>query len=264
VKQFNFNSLKWRLEEKDWSFGDLLIEIGQCFLRVPYKTRTLEAGGKEKLIVNFTQFDCFTFLETVLALAKCASKGKISQREFRKELQFIRYRQGVITGYSSRLHYFTDWLRDNEQKKIVGDISRRLDGEPRRKKINYMTTHRASYPALKNENEFQKMLIVEKNISRRTFYVIKKNKVNKQKEKIKAGDIVAFVTEQEGLDVTHVGFALWQGKNLHLLHTSSKEDGVVISKKILVTYLKQNKKITSIIVARPLWKCFNFHQGFSK
>jgi Protein of unknown function (DUF1460) len=250
MKQFNFNSLKWQLEGKDLSFGDLIIEIGRCFLHAPYKVGTLEAGGKEKLIVNFSQFDCFTFVETFLALSHCSVVGRISPREFRRMLQFIRYRHGIITGYSSRLHYFTDWLRDNEQKKIVGDISRRLGGEPRRKKINYMTAHRSSYPVLKSENEFQKMLIVERNFSRRTFYVIKKNKVNQQKEKIKTGDIVAFATEQEGLDVAHVGFALWKGKKLHLLHASSKEGGVLISKKTLVTYLKQNKKITGIIVAR--------------
>jgi hypothetical protein len=243
---------KCKRKKEDLSFGDLLIEIGQRFLHAPYKVETLEAGGKEKLIVNFTQFDCFTFLETVLALSHCFVVGRISPREFWRKLKFIRYRQGVIAGYSSRLHYFTDWLRDNEQKKIVGDISRRLGGEPRRQKINYMTTHRASYPALKKENEFQKMLIIERNLSRRTFYVIKKNKVNQRKERIKTGDIVAFVTEQEGLDVSHVGFAIWQGKNLHLLHASSKEGGVVISKKTLVTYLKQNKKFTGIIVTRPL------------
>ena len=115
-------------------------------------------------------------METVLALAKCAIQGKITVREFRRILQFIRYRSGIITGYSSRLHYFTDWLWDNKQKKIVRDISRLLGGEPRRKKINYMTTHRASYPALKNENEFQKMLIVEKNLSRKTFCIIEKIK----------------------------------------------------------------------------------------
>jgi hypothetical protein len=250
MKQFNFNSLKRHMEGKDLPFGDLVIEIGQRFLHAPYKVGTLEARGKEKLIVNFTQFDCFTFLETVLALSHCFVVGRISLREFRRKLKFIRYRHGIIAGYSFRLHYFTDWLRDNEQKKIAGSISRRLGGEPKRKKINYMTTHRSSYPALKSENEFQKMLIVEKNLSRKSFYVIKKNKVNQQKEKIKTGDIVAFVTEQEGLDVVHVGFALWQGKNLHLLHASSKEGGVVISKKTLVVYLKQNKKFTGIIVAR--------------
>jgi len=252
MKQFNFNSLKWQLEGKDLSFGDLVIEIGQGFLHAPYKVGTLEAGGKEKLIVNFSQFDCFTFVETVLALAKCVAQGNISSREFRQMLRFIRYHRGIISGYSSRLHYFTDWLSDNARKKILRDISKRFDSVRQRKKINYMTVHRASYPALKDEKEFQKMLIVEKNLSRKNFYAIGKNEVNQQKEKIKTGDIVAFVTEQEGLDVSHVGFALWQGKNLHLLHASSKEGGVVISKKTLVTYLKQNKKFTSIIVARPL------------
>jgi hypothetical protein len=252
MKQFNLNSLKRRFEEKDLLFGDLVIEIGYCFLHAPYKKGTLEAGGKEKLVVSFTQFDCFTFLETVLALSHCFVVGIISPREFRRKLKFIRYRGGIIAGYSSRLHYFTDWLHDNEQKKIVGDISKRLGGKPKRKKINYMTAHRSLYPALKNENEFQKMIIVEKNLSRKTFCMIGKDKVTQQKEKIKTGDIIAFVAEQEGLDVAHVGFALWQGKKLHLLHASSKEGGVIISEKTLVAYLKQNKKFTSIIVARPL------------
>jgi hypothetical protein len=240
------------MKRRKLPLGNLIIEIGQCFLRAPYKTGTLEAAGKEKLIVNFGQFDCFTFLETVLALAKCAVQGRITVVEFRRILQHIRYRHGIIAGYSSRLHYFTDWLRDNAQKKIIEDISRRLGGDPRRKKINYMTTHRASYPALNNENEFKKMLIVEKNLSRKSFYIIDKNKVSRQIKLIQNGDIVPFVTSQQGLDVAHVGFALWQGKKLHLLHASSKEGGVVISKNNLVDYLKSNKKFSGVIVARPI------------
>ena len=237
---------------KNLPLGDLIIEIGHCFLHASYKTGTLEAVGKEELIVNFCQFDCFTFVENVLALAHCFVAGRISPREFRRKLKFIRYRKGVIAGYSSRLHYFIDWLHDNKKKKIIRDVSKRFGSKPRRKKINYMTTHRASYPALKNENEFKKMLIVGKNLSRKTFCVIAKDKVERQKEKIKAGDIIAFATEQEGLDVSHVGFGIWQGKNLHLLHASSKEGAVVISTKTLAAYLRQNKKCSGIIIARPL------------
>jgi hypothetical protein len=248
----NLNTDKWRMKRRNIPWGDLIIEIGQCFLHAPYKAGTLEATGKEKLIVNLSRFDCFTFVETVLALAQSFAAGRISPREFRRNLKFIRYRQGIIAGYSSRLHYFTDWLRDNEQKKIVKDISKRLNGRPSHKEINYMTTHRAYYPALKNENEFKKVLIVEKSISRRNFYIIDKNKVNEQKEKIKAGDIVAFVTDEEGLDVSHMGFTLWQGKKLQFLHASSKEGGVVISTKTLGAYLKQNKKCSGIIIVRPL------------
>ena len=242
--------------QQDFFPGNLIAEIGRFFVGAPYKAGTLEALGKEKLIVNLSGFDCTTFVETVLALAECAIQGKITPAQFRKTLIFIRYRQGTINGYSSRLHYFADWLRDNEKKKILKDISRLFDAEAQRKKINYMTTHRELYAALKNENEFQKMLVVEKNISRKVFHIISKDKVPRQKAQIKNGDIIAFTTDQEGLDVTHTGFACWQGKNLHLLHASSKEGGVVISAKTLAIYLKNNKKYSGIIVAR--------HQGFSK
>jgi hypothetical protein len=256
MKQSKINIFKRQMEGKDFPLGDLIIEIGYCFLRFPYKNGTLEAPGKEKLIVNFRQFDCFTFVETVLALAHCFVAGKISPREFQYKLKFIRYRNGIIAGYSSRLHYFTDWLRDNAQKKIILDISRRLDSVRQRKKINYMTTHRASYPALKSEKEFQKMLAVEKNLSRRIFYIIEKSKISRRIRMIKNGDIVAFTIDQEGLDVAHVGFAVWQGENLHLLHASSKQGAVVISVKTLVAYLQQNKKLYGIIVTRPFAAMF--------
>ena len=236
--------------EQDLFPGNLIVEIGRFFLGAPYKADTLEAPDKEKLIARLSGFDCTTFVETVLALTGCALHGKITQTKFRKTLKLIRYRQGTISGYSSRLHYFTDWLRDNEKKKILKDISRQFDAEAQRKKINYMTVHRTSYPALKNEDEFQKMLLVEKNISRKVFHIISKDKVPRQKAQIQNGDIIAFTTDQKGLDVSHVGFALWQGKNLCLLHASSKEGGVVISKKTLAAYLKSNKKLTGIIITR--------------
>jgi hypothetical protein len=232
------------------SYSDLIIEIGCLFINLPYKEGTLEGPGKEKLIVNVSGFDCTTFVETVLALAKCAAAGKPSLSEFRKNLKLIRYRQGKIDGYSSRLHYFTDWLRDNEKKKMLKDVSRQFDAEMQRKKINYMTLNRASYPSLKNEFEFQKMRLVEKNLSRKAFHIISKDKVSRQKAKIINGDIIALATKDEGLDFTHVGFAIWQGKNLHLLHASRKEGAVVISKITLAVYLKSNKKFTGIIIGR--------------
>ena len=242
--------------EQNFFPGNVIVEIGSFFLGAPYKAGTLEPTGKEKLIANLSGFDCTTFVEAVLALVGCAIHGKITQVEFRNTLKFIRYRQGATIGYSSRLHYFTDWLRDCEKKKILKDISSQFDAQAQRKKIKYMTAHRLSYPALKNEDEFQKMLLVEKNLSRRVFSVIDKDKVSRQKVKIQNGDILAFTTNQEGLDVAHVGFAIWQGKNLHLLHASGKAGHVAISAETLAVYLKKNKKYSGIIVARP--------QGFSK
>jgi hypothetical protein len=236
--------------EQDLFPGQLIFEIGRFFLDVPYQTGTLETAGKEKLVINLAEFDCTTFVETVLALAQCAAAGKLSPFEFRKKVKFIRYRQGKIDGYASRLHYFTDWLRDNEKKKVLKDVSRLLAGKPKRKKTNFMTAHRELYAALKDEAQLSKMLLVEKNLSRKVFHIVGKGKVARLQARIQQGDIIAFATDQEGLDVAHVGFAQRQGRHLHLLHASSQEGAVVISKETLPAYLKFNKKFTGIIIAR--------------
>ncbi len=232
--------------------GDLIIEIGRFFLGAPYQTDTLEAAGRERLIINLAEFDCTSFVETVLALTRCAAAGKLSPSEFRKYLKFIRYRQAKIDDYASRLHYFTDWLRDNEKKKVLRDVTRLFNGKPKRKKINFMTMHRELYAGLKNEEQLGKMLLVEENLSRRAFYIIDRDKVARMQSAIQQGDIIAFATDQEGLDVAHVGFAVRQGRQLHLLHASSKEGAVIISKETLPAYLKFNKKFTGILVARFL------------
>lgn len=249
VDSYSRNKL---LPYSNLSCGDLIAEIGRLFINTPYKAETLESPGREKLIVNWSAFDCTTFLETILAFARCISTGKISHHFFRKNLTLIRYRQGKIDGYSSRLHYFTDWLCDNTNMGIVTDVSCNLGGKSQRKKINFMTTHRELYAALENKNELKKISLIEKNLSRKVFYIIGTDKLSSVKTKIKNGDIIAFATKQEGLDVTHVGFALWQGKNLCLLHASKKEGCVVISAKSLSVCIKQNKNISGIIVARFL------------
>jgi hypothetical protein len=230
--------------------GDLIVDIGRLFISKPYAVGTLEGLSKEKLIVNVSSFDCTTFVEIVLASARCAVAAKFSKHEFRKNLKLIRYRHGKIDGYSSRLHYFTDWLRDNENKKIVTDISRQLGAKPQRKKINYMTAHRELYPALKNKPQLIIMTDIEKKLSRKSSYIIDKTKIGAQIKKIQSGDIIAFAASQDGLDVAHVGFAIRLGKSLRLLHASQKEDKVVVSKETLVAFLKSNREFTGIIVAR--------------
>lgn len=239
------------MPSKNILYGDLIVEIGLLFINYPYKAGTLEGYGKEKLIVNVSAFDCTTFVETVLALANCASRGKFSKYEFRNNLKLIRYRQGKINGYSSRLHYFTDWLRDNVKKKILVDTSAELGATPRRKKIDFMSAHPELYPALKNKTHLIKMADIEKVLSRKSSCIIDKEKVGAQIKKIQSGDVIAFAASQEGLDVAHAGFAIRQGKSLRLLHASRKEGKVVISKETLVAYLKSNKTFTGIIVARP-------------
>lgn len=237
------------------SYGNLIAEIGRLFLNKPYRKEPPGNQNREKLVFDLSSFDCVTFIETVLSLARCAASGNFSSKAFEIHLKSIRYRGGKISGYASRLHYFTDWVRDNRKKKILIDISAELGATPRRIKIDFMSTHPELYPVLKNKTQLVKMTEIERSLSRKIFQLIDKEKIGAQIKKIQSGDIIAFGASQAGLDVAHVGFAIRQGKSLRLLHASQKEGKVVFSKKTLVAHLKSNKQFTGIIVARVLEPC---------
>ncbi|MRR14981.1 MAG: DUF1460 domain-containing protein [Deltaproteobacteria bacterium] len=232
--------------------GELALEIGRLFLGAPYRAGTLTTGGREKLLAILTAFDCTTFVETILALTRAAASGSLTPARFRGNLRFIRYRQGRMEGYASRLHYFTDWLRDNQKKKVLRDVSGLLGGRPVRKTIDFMTAHRDLYAGLKSKDQFCRMRTIEKKLSRRIFHIVDQRAAAKRPSAIRGGDIIALATDREGLDVAHVGFAIRQNGHWHLLHASSKENAVVISKETLLGYLKAHPDLTGILIARIL------------
>ena len=89
--------------------------FGKKFLGIPYVAHTLELGDKEHLIVNLHGLDCTTFVETVVALSMCDQQNKRTFDDFCQNLTKIRFREGKMTDYTSRLHYFTWWAEDNER-----------------------------------------------------------------------------------------------------------------------------------------------------
>lgn len=230
--------------------GELLVTIGACFLGTPYDSNTLEVNGEERLIINLHQFDCFTFVENVLALALMIRNGKRTVSEFQANLKRLRYRHGIVNGYASRLHYFTDWLFDNQKKGMLADITGMLGGKPWRENFCFMTTHRRRYPALRSTDTYQLLRQVEANCSSRSSWCLPLASLQSGEHAIKNGDIIALATTIEGLDVTHVGFAVRLKEDLHLFHASQEAGKVIISSKILADYLKQRETCRGIMVAR--------------
>ncbi len=99
--------------------GQLMLEIGKFFLGKPYLAGTLETKKAEHLIVNLRKFDCVTFVESLVTLVWCLRSQEKSFGTFQRLLRKIRYRQGRLQGYPSRLHYFADWIQDNQKKGIL-------------------------------------------------------------------------------------------------------------------------------------------------
>jgi len=230
--------------------GDLVLKIGKFFIGAPYRIGTLETNKTEHLVVNLREFDCVTFVENVVAITWLLRSRERSFESFQRLLQKIRYRRGRLQGYSSRLHYFSEWIHDNQKKGILKDVTKKIGGKPLRKAINFMTTHPGLYPPLKNAANFRSMDSVEKRISRRPLFFIPKKDLRRWEDRICDGDLIAVTTNTKGLDVQHVGLAARVKNRIHLLHASSTEGKVVLSKKTLYRYLMQSKIRSGIMVAR--------------
>jgi hypothetical protein len=232
--------------------GDVVAAIGVSFLGTPYKPHTLEVPGPERLVVNLQAFDCVTFVESVLAIARCTKLGSTTYEGFTKQLQFIRYRDGVIDGYPSRLHYFSDWIDNNEAKRVVRNVAPTLGGIPFEKTITYMSAHRSAYRQLKDASVYDAIVKTERDLNARKRFYLPKERMHAVEDQIRDGDVIGITTSMEGLDVTHTGFAYRSQGELRFLHAPLSAGTVQITKHALADYLDREQSRTGIMIARPL------------
>lgn len=234
--------------------GQRVVEVGKLFLGTPYVAGTLDTiPATEKLIINLHGFDCVTFYETSLALARSLDLPPLDG--FYYQVTFLRYRAGVIKGYASRLHYTTDYFYNAEQKHVLQNVTMDIGASLTRKDtrpINFMTQHRASYKQLVIDSNFKAIQATEKRISARGgYYYIPKEDIEKIEDKIQTGDILGITTIVSGLDCSHTGIAVRRAHRIYFMHASSLAGKVIISEEPLTDYLTHSAHQTGIVVARP-------------
>lgn len=223
------------------------------FIGVPYVAHTLEVGESENLVVNLDELDCTTYVDVVTALTLASRHKKTSFKDFCYYLQHQRYPDGVITDYTSRNHYYSSWIINCEKQGFtheVGttDCKKGHFCSEQRLRCNYMSKHPDKYKALVAHPEYIKAIkSTESRLNTMTVKYIPNSQLGLSQQKldcIKNGDILALVTSKEGLDVSHLGFAVWQKGKLHLLNASSLHKKVVLEKNTLQSYnLKQRTNI---------------------
>lgn len=217
---------------KDSTYNYLVNYYAMKLLETPYVAHTLEGETPEMLTVNISQLDCTTFLETLISLSITTKEGKTSWRDFANNIERIRYRNGELDGYASRLHYISDWLVNNHGRGIIKEVTSDFaKSSSQIITLNFMTNHRDSYPALADDEVYEKISSVEDNY--RSFkmpYIPKKFLVLKYVwEDLREGDLIALTTDRvKGLDATHVGIVHMVDGVPHLLHASSKSTNMKV------------------------------------
>jgi hypothetical protein len=253
-----FDQLLKMARQENWAqlpIGRLMGAIGMALRSTPYVNSTLELyDDREVCSINLLGLDCVTFFENALAFARMLKTGRTSPEEMLKHVAFMRYRDGKVADYASRLHYTSDWLFDNDRKGVVKMITKDLPGAERfARQINFMSTHPASYRQLKaNPDLVPAIAGIEREINAREVYFLPKEKVKAAETRLETGDLIGITTAIDGLDCSHTGLC-YRDENgkLRLLHASTTKKEVVLDVE-LSAYLAGVAKHTGIMVARPL------------
>ena len=223
-------------------------ETACFFIGTPYRAGTLDEGEEERLVVNLREMDCVTFVDNVLALAMLfpTREGAPVDR-FRENLRRVRYRDGRIDGLASRLHYSSDWLFEMQRQGILREVTR-PENVPLTNNVSYLSAHHPV--ALKDPETRARLAAVEQQINSRAKQHLPKARVAVKTGQLQEGDIVLITAARDGLDTSHLGFALEQNGRVYLLHASSDARAVTATTVPLRDYLMATRRHAGIITAR--------------
>ena len=242
--------LEQMLPHKALPMDQLLIKTALQKLGTPYVAGTLEEDP-EMLTVHMDKSDCILFVEMCLAFSLTLKEENPDFDSYCDNLQKLRYRNGIVEDYASRIHYTSEWIRQAAERGIMEEITAEIGGVAWPQEFSFMSTHTGSYRQLReNPSLVEKIRATEEYLNGFEYHYIPKDEISACEHLIHDGDIICFNSTAKGLDIAHVGYAYWQEGRLTFIHASSVEMEVVINKKPLTEYISGIKSNNGIRVVR--------------
>jgi len=206
------------------SIGSRIDVLSRHLLGHSYKPNPLigSADTAEVFTASFDGFDCVTYIETIVALARASNVD-----DFTEWLRKIRYEQGRIQ-WKRRNHYMTLWIRNNVRKGIIRPVS---------------------IPAVPILSRERVLNVVPGLAAQRTrVKCVPKAAVPRLESHLQSGDLMFFVSTRKNLDVFHAGIIVRDRKSILMRH-ASRSRGFVVEQE-LSEFLKANR-MAGVIVVRP-------------
>ncbi len=257
--QKKFQQISQKAIAGNWralAMGDRMAKIALELKGVPYMAYTLEIHNNiESPSVNFKGLDCWTFFETVMAMSKMLETPKkiYTSSDLLSQIEHTRYRGGVCKGnYLDRIHYLTEWYRDNDKRKTIDDITSKFPNVIMPNQCNEMSRLWKHYRYLKHNPELRHLMAKsEREMTSMKVSMIPKSKVAGIEKHLKNGDIIGIARHGDGSYCSHVGIIIKDEEGrARFMHASTTYKKVVIDTTIS-EYLNKFKKHAGILVARP-------------
>lgn len=234
------------------SFGSLITRAARVQLGRPYFNPP-QSDAPERLRLILDRFQCVSLVEHSLAIARCVAAHTPNSTCFITEVQATRYRHGRIDGYGSRLHYFADWLADNDRRQRIQLLGSKVGASSRQLHFDYMTARPHRYPALARPEVRSAIAAAEARLSQDTLWILDRDQLPERQHQLQEGDIIGVVDAKPGIAITHTGLVTYNGRGVpQVLHASSHHRRVLISAGDVAGYIARQPRRQGVMVARPL------------
>jgi len=257
------NTLAPSAKTLDWTALLQATATHPSLIGAPYQANPLDRDAKgttEPLRAGFDGFDCVTYVETVLALARTIAVGKTTPADYAAELARLRYRNGE-PGYCARQHYFGDWAELQVAAGVLDEVTTSVAGDPANLAVlrlthgfDFLSRNADKTLALANSPERQACVAEqEAALSARddgTPY-IRATSLRAVSNQLRPGDLIAWVADVPGLDILHVGVVVARPNGRLELAQASKREGRVMVSPDLLRYAGSLRQQRGVRVFRP-------------
>lgn len=251
------------------TFADKVAYINQLFFNKPYTFNALGEGTKGEFdnhpLYRTDAFDCETYVDTVIALALASDL-----QSFQDMIRKVRYKDGKVE-FTNRNHFTClDWNQNNQKQHITKDITNSITGSAKQAiaieaktyidKPNWYKTmpiERIRLQGEKDRNREKKLIALrekgkqqKKSLSVIPYIPLTEIMPSEDQvemeiiKQIPSGAIMEIIRPNwdlckvigTHLNVSHLGFVVWENEKPYFIHASS--DKLMIVKVPLVSYLK--------------------------
>lgn len=198
-----------------------------------------------EVLLNLSRMDCMTAVENLLALHLTRRSATPTPEAFASYLAQVRYLPVPPCRWEDRLHYLTHSFLVWQERGFGAWLPL---GRPDRRPIHYLSRHPQKYRGFADWAWIRR---IEARLSAYPRYYIPTSEVQDWLPLLQDGDFIAFVSTEEGLDVSHVGVFFWEGTRATFAHASLKARAWVTGEDLCAYLDRRREKVAGVAIFRP-------------